>query len=253
MARAVAKGSPRLLPPHRPRILDETAEYLVVEKPPFLAAHPTRPGETGTLWDELRGILAFELATGGQVSLINRLDRETSGITLVAKTQAAARHFAMLMMAGAFRKEYLAIVFGHTPPEWTVDGALARQADVEPFRVYVRQIIHPEGAVAFTAFRTERHFTREGRPFSLVRAFPKTGRMHQIRVHLASSGHPIVGDEANYLEFLGTGWTPSMAERLLLPRQALHATRLSVENLDWHAPLPTDLCAWLPPASVHAL
>jgi 23S rRNA pseudouridine1911/1915/1917 synthase len=88
-----------------------------------------------------------------------------------------------------------------------------------------------------------------GIAFAVVHAFPHTGRMHQIRVHLAESGHPIVGDklyvdERCYLEFIETGWTPSLAERLLLSRQALHSTRLAVENWNWESPLSSDLAAW---------
>ena len=73
------------------RILGETPELLAVEKPPFVLVHPTKPGGETTLWDHLRELLAYEMASGGQVSLINRLDRETSGIVLVAKHLAAAR------------------------------------------------------------------------------------------------------------------------------------------------------------------
>src|SRR3954467_4481624 len=72
------------------RIIDEAPHWLVVEKPAHLLVHPTKPSPQTTLWDELRGLLAFELACGGQVSIINRLDRETSGLTLVAKDGATA-------------------------------------------------------------------------------------------------------------------------------------------------------------------
>jgi 23S rRNA pseudouridine1911/1915/1917 synthase len=223
----------------------------VIDKPPFLPAHPTRPGESGTLWDEMRALLAYELANGGQVSLINRLDRETSGLTLVAKHRDAARHFSMLMMQRAFLKEYLAIVFGWPAKDtWIVDGPLLRQGHVRTSRVWVKQCVHPEGATATTEFKTIRRFEKAGQPFALVHATPETGRMHQIRVHLAESGHPIVGDklyrdEACYLEFIETGWTPSLAERLLLPRQALHAERLAVGDWDWRSNLPPDLASWI--------
>src|SRR5712692_5378250 len=73
------------------RIIDETDDYIVVDKPAFLLTHPTKPDQRTTLWKELRELLAFEIANGGQVSIVNRLDRETSGLVLVAKTSAAAR------------------------------------------------------------------------------------------------------------------------------------------------------------------
>src|SRR3954470_9920883 len=74
-------------------IIDETDDYAVVDKPPFLLMHPTKPNGVRTLWGELRELFAFEIANGGQISLVNRLDRETSGLVLVAKKAEAARHF----------------------------------------------------------------------------------------------------------------------------------------------------------------
>jgi 23S rRNA pseudouridine1911/1915/1917 synthase len=222
-----------------------------VDKPAFVPVHPTRPGETGTLWDELRSLLAYEIANGGQVSLINRLDRETSGITLVAKRYEAARHFSQLMMKRAFAKEYLAIVFGWpTADRWQVDAPILRQGRFRPSPVWVKQCIHPAGATAQTEFETLRRFERAGERYALVRALPHTGRMHQIRVHLAESGHPIIGDklyvdENCYLAFIETGWTPELDQRLRLSRQALHANRLAVEHWDWRCDLPPELAEWL--------
>src|SRR2546430_4057188 len=74
-------------------VVDETDDYMVVDKPAFLLTHPTKPDQRTTLWKELRELLAFEIATGGQVSIVNRLGRETSGLVLVAQTAAAARRF----------------------------------------------------------------------------------------------------------------------------------------------------------------
>src|SRR4029077_16133284 len=78
-------------------IVDETDDYVVVDKPPFLLVHPTKPSAAPTLWKQLRELLAFEIAGGGQVSIVNRLDRETSGLILVAKTAASARRFGLAM------------------------------------------------------------------------------------------------------------------------------------------------------------
>src|SRR5215510_13042917 len=98
------------------KIIEETEDYAVVDKPPFLLIHPTKPDGTRTLWQELRGLFAYEIAAGGQVSIVNRLDRETSGLVLVAKTAEMARDFGLLMQRQSLRKEYLAIVWGW--PEW---------------------------------------------------------------------------------------------------------------------------------------
>src|SRR5207247_11241643 len=91
------------------KIVDETDDYVVVNKPPFLLAHPTKPNGAATLWKELRELLAFEVANGGQVSIVNRLDRETSGLVLVAKTSATARRFGIFMQTSRLKKECIAL------------------------------------------------------------------------------------------------------------------------------------------------
>jgi 23S rRNA pseudouridine1911/1915/1917 synthase len=235
-------------------IVAETDDFMVVEKPPFLLVHPTKPSSARTLWGELKQLLAFEIANGGQVSIVNRLDRETSGLVLVAKNAAAARRFGLLMQEQRIAKEYLAVVWGW--PGWEtnwVNAPLARQGAHIPSAIWLKQMIHPEGAAARTDFRVEGRFTRNnGERFSIIRAFPRTGRTHQIRVHLASLGHAIVGDkiygpdEKLYLEFIETGWTPELERRLLLPRHALHSAALEIEGGDrWISALPPDLTAFL--------
>ncbi|HEY3664199.1 MAG TPA: RNA pseudouridine synthase [Chthoniobacterales bacterium] len=239
--------------PPRFRIVAETDDYLVVDKPPFLLIHPSKPDGTPTLWAALRDVLAFELVNGGQVSIVNRLDRETSGLVLIAKNREAARHFGLAMERRRIEKEYLAIVQGW--PKWdatTVAAPLARQGEHGPSAIWLKQTIHELGVPAVTDFRVEKRFVRQERQFSIVRAILQTGRMHQIRVHLAHLGHPIVGDkiygpnERLYLRFIETGWTDELAAVLLLPRHALHSARLRIAGeLDWESPLPPDLASWV--------
>lgn len=237
-------------------IIDETDDYVVVDKPPFLLVHPTKPNEARNLWKELRELLAFEIASGGQVSIVNRLDRETSGLVLVAKTAAAARRFGLLMQKQRLRKEYLAITWGW--PQWEtqiVDAPLDRQGKHQQSAIWLKQMIHPAGAPAQTELRVERRFVRptsSGNEFSLIRAIPRTGRTHQIRVHLSSVGHPIVGDkiygpdEQLYLQFIETGWTSELGAHLLLPRHALHSAKLAIEGeCEWNSPFPVDLAEFI--------
>jgi 23S rRNA pseudouridine1911/1915/1917 synthase len=254
-------------PPHLPttavrartppkfRIIAETADYLVADKPPFLLIHPSKPDGTPTLWAALRELLAFELVNGGQVSIVNRLDRETSGLVLIAKNATTARHFGLAMERHLIEKEYLAIVCGW--PEWevtTLDAPLARQGAHGPSPIWLKQAIHEQGASAVTEFRVEERFVRRSGQedqFAVVRALPRTGRTHQIRVHLAHLGHPIVGDkiygpnEELYLRFIETGWTPELERQLFVPRHALHSARISLAGeFDWQCPLSEDLRTW---------
>ena len=239
------------------RVLDEGEDWIVVDKPAPLQVHPGTPDGTPTLWHGLKDLLAYELANGGQVGIINRLDRETSGVTLVAKTREAARRFGIAMQERRIHKTYLAIVRGW--PEWQsqeLDAPILRQGEVAESAIWVRQTVHPAGSPCRTDFRVLRHVehARAGR-LSLVEARPLTGRMHQIRVHLAHLGHPVLGDkiygpdESCYLDFIETGWTAELEQRLLSPRQALHSHRLELGEPDatqaWEAPLPAELAAWL--------
>ncbi len=239
-------------------VLYEDDGVLAVNKAAPLLTHPTGPREEPTLWHGLRELLAYELATGGQVSLINRLDRETSGITLVAKTAEAARELGIAMQNRLLQKEYLAIVFGC--PSWEVAHCaepIRRMEEVAETHVHVRQCCHPGGKSCATELRVLRRFAARGGfpPMSLVECRPHTGRMHQIRVHLAHLGFPLVGDkiygadERFYLDFMEGGWTPELERALLLPRQALHAHRLRFmwrgREVQVEAPLPRDMAALL--------
>src|SRR4051812_48495920 len=180
---------------HRPlpfRVIDESPHWIVVDKPPYLLVHPSKPDHRRTLWDELRALLCYEIACGGQVSIINRLDRETSGLTLIAKDHATASDFSRRMEQRRIQKEYLAIVWGWpAQDDWEVNAPILRQGERHPSRIYLKQMIHPDGAQAKTSFRVEQRFHRGaqfGGQFATIRARPETGRLHQIRVHLAHSG-----------------------------------------------------------------
>jgi 23S rRNA pseudouridine1911/1915/1917 synthase len=121
-----------------------------------------------------------------------------------------------------------------------------------PSPIWLKQAVHAAGAQATTKLRVERRLERLGEKFAIVRAIPLTGRTHQIRVHLASTGHAIVGDkiygpdERWYLRFIETGWTAELEQALLSPRHALHASTLAIAGVgSWTSALPPDLAAFV--------
>lgn len=246
------------------RVLYEDAQVMAVEKAAPLLMHPTGQKQEPTLLHGLQALLAYELACGGQVSLINRLDRETSGIVLVAKTAEAAGELGKEMQRRRMQKSYLAIVQGC--PAWEsacCAEPILRMEQVAPTRVHVRQCCHPAGKPCRTHFKVLRQVPARGElpPMSLVECHPLTGRMHQIRVHLAYLGYPLVGDkiyggdEGCYLDFISGGWSEDLQRRLHLCRHALHASRLCFhwqgKQLCIESDLPEDMAALLDGALFH--
>ena len=143
-------------------IIHENEDFLVVDKPPHLMVHPSVPGNPPTLLDGLEALCVFELTCGGQLSLINRLDRETSGIVLVAKNKGAARNLSKAMERREFRKFYHAIVWGWPDEdEFTVNGPLLRKGEIEPSPIWVKQMVHPDGKESRTRFEVESRFEKE--------------------------------------------------------------------------------------------
>ncbi len=237
-------------------VVAETDNWIVVDKPAHLLCHPSKPGNPPTLWDGLRKLLAYEMANGAQLSIITRLDRDTSGLVLVAKHTEMARELSLAMQQGAIAKEYLALVWGWPETDaWTCEAPLRRLGEVQSSPIWVKQCVHADGRLSRTHFEVLHRWKRPGlrsrKRFALVRCIPTTGRPHQIRVHLAHSGYPVLGDkiygpdERLYLEFIDTGWTPSLATQLLLNRQALHAHRLTYAQWEWQSPLAADLQSFL--------
>lgn len=234
------------------RIIGETPDLLVVNKPAGLLVHPSKPDGTRTLWDGLKELLCYEIANGGQASLINRLDRETSGLVLVAKHSSAARQAAIAMQEGKITKTYLAILCGHPSEKFfSIDAPIIRQGEIGPSRIHLKRMVHPDGAVAKTHFRVLKNIENAFGRFAMVEVAPVTGRTHQIRVHASHAGHPVVGDkiygpsEDCYLEFIQTGWTHVLEKRLLMERHALHSAGLKIvwkgEPMEWKTDWAEDM------------
>jgi 23S rRNA pseudouridine1911/1915/1917 synthase len=246
------------------RVVAEALDWIVVDKPAPLQVHPAKPDSPPTLLDGLEQLLAYEMANGARLSILNRLDRETSGLVMVAKNRGTARVLGKAIMRREVEKSYLALV--HEWPaedDFVVDAALRRRSEIDPTTpVGLMQAVHPGGASSCTEVSVRARWERKDaggavHRLALVEARPLTGRMHQIRLHLSHVGHPVVGDKLYgpggpgvYLRFLETGWTDELREVVWLPRHALHSCRLAVEaetlgRLAFESPLPEDLAAWV--------
>ncbi|HTO03340.1 MAG TPA: RluA family pseudouridine synthase [Opitutus sp.] len=220
-------------------IVYEDERLLVVGKSGDAVVHPSKAGP----WSSLVGA-AREYTQLPTMHLVFRLDRETSGVVVLAKDARMASRLQTAMQERKVGKKYHAILSGELAAPITVNQPLG---DDVGSPVFVKSGVRPDGQTAVT------HFTpkRIAGGFTLVEVVTETGRKHQIRAHAQWLGHSIVGDKIYgpdarlYLDFIDSGWTPALAEKLLLPRQALHCAEIDlrpagIEHV-FTAPLPHDL------------
>ena len=254
LIRRVAKPEPPC--PRTFGVVHASARVYIVDKPAHLPVHASAKFYFNTL----TRVMSERWPDEPELQLCHRLDRETSGCLVVARDREAA---SILKQAfekkTAVTKEYLAIVHGSPPAAWDA-GAVIQV----PMRIsqpgdatklpHVRMIPGPGGQEAVTRVRIE----RRGTDYTLVRCTLITGRQHQIRLHLADAGFPIVGDKLYahgddaFMTFCDRGLTPELAARFVLPRHALHAAHVVIPDPDdktraiaASAPLPADMVALL--------
>lgn len=239
--------APLLPPAEKPRIIVAHPDFYVVHKPALWLTHPVKARV------DVPDLLTFMQAETGEADLAppHRLDRETSGAQLLTRDSDAARKFFTLFKTHLVGKTYLAIV--HGSPDWerkTLDAPLGDLGLGGANRIVIRQAVVPDGRPAVTDFRV---VERRG-AHTLIEAYPRSGRLHQIRAHLSHLGLPMVGDKIYgldpdvFLDFMQTGQTPELTARLGLARQALHAARIAFpwEGAQFVAevPLAPDLQAY---------
>jgi 23S rRNA pseudouridine1911/1915/1917 synthase len=228
-------------------VLHEDPDLIVVNKPPGLVVHPAPGNWTGTLVNALVAHCGPSLTgIGGEArpGIVHRLDKDTSGVMVAAKTEAANASLTKLFAGRAgLERHYLALAWGLAPGEGRIEGAIGR----DPAERKRMAVVARGGKPAATSFRRVGAF---GTTASLLECRLETGRTHQIRVHLAHIGHPLLGDPV-YLRRLPAParMLPEPLRRELsgFPRQALHAASLGFPHprdgrpMRFAAPLPADM------------
>lgn len=215
-------------------IVHEDAALLVLDKPAGLVVHPGHGNWSGTLLNALlaHSPQAQQLPRAG---IVHRLDKETSGLMVVAKTLTAYTSLVRQLQARSVARRYLAVVIGEAPALGKVDAPIGRHPTQR-----TKMAINERGRAAQTEFRL---LQRLGR-YSLLELKLHTGRTHQIRVHMQSIGYPLVGDPVYGARKRGAGGAAATAR---FERQALHAAGLSLQHpdtgatLSWEAALPVDM------------
>ena len=223
-------------------ILHEDERLLVIDKPGDVVCHPSKAGP----WSSLVGA-AREHTGLPTMHLVFRLDRETSGVVVLAKDARLASRLQRAMQERRVAKRYLALLTGELRDRVRIDQPLGPDV-ASP--VFVKSTVRPDGQASVTEVEP----LAAARGFTLARVRLLTGRKHQIRAHAQWLGYPVVGDKIYgpdarlYLEFIDHGFTAELAAQLLLPRQALHCAEieLGVPELPavLRAPLAPDLAAF---------
>lgn len=221
------------------RVLYEDADVVAVDKPAGMVVHAGAGCRSGTLVNALLHRFGALSGVGGELrpGIVHRLDRYTSGVVLVARHDAAHRHLAGQFAARTVEKVYLVLVHGEVKRE---EGLVEQPITRDPVRRVRMTARLGRGRTASTRYRVLRRFPG----FTLLEVRPSTGRTHQIRVHLASAGHPVAGDRLY--------GAPARIEGMpALGRYFLHAQRISFQSLTTgepvtvEAPLPPELEGWM--------
>lgn len=219
------------------KIIFEDEYFLAVDKPAPLPVHAV-----GRFKEKnLKSILEKDLKLEG-LRIVNRLDSETSGIVLAAKTGEAAGKLGLIFENRQVHKEYRAVVLGI--PEKKKD-TISTSLGVTSERKHNIRVPDPDGQTAVTDYEVLEEFTQ----YSLLKVIPKTGRTHQIRAHLSFMGHPVAGDKiyidpAVFERYINEGWQEEMLETVKAKRLFLHASNLkfrhpfTLEDMNFESALP---------------
>lgn len=224
------------------KIIFENNDFVVVNKPAGVLAHPTQAKETNTLvqWliETYPNVNKLAWPEHDRLGIVHRLDKDTSGVMILAKNPETLVKLQELFKAREVKKTYQALVLGQTPAEGKIEAAIVRDAQKDQMKVQETTYSFTKGTVrpAVTFYKTIRLYAYSTNYLSLVEAMPQTGRMHQIRVHLKYLGFPILGDPMYF-----TKESKKISQELGINRQFLHAIRLEFENHKFESNLAGDL------------
>lgn len=231
-----------------PKVIYEDESLLILDKPAGVVVNRAESvkGQTVQEWvEKYLGIRNQESGIGGRAGIVHRLDKETSGLLIVAKTPEAFENLQRQFKERRVKKTYLALVHGEVKPE---EGEIQVPIGRLPWN-RKRFGVLPGGREAVTKYKvlSIKHYElgKKRESFSLLELYPETGRTHQIRVHLKYFNHPIFGDS------LYAGRKTARADRKILPRLFLHAVKISFlhpesgEIMTFESPLPAELTTFL--------
>jgi 23S rRNA pseudouridine1911/1915/1917 synthase len=225
-------------------IIFENSDFMIVNKPADLVVHPAHANKTHTLVNyllKINPVIAEAVYDPSkQVSvdrpgIVHRLDKDTSGLLIVAKNKESLQKLSRLIHGHHLEKKYMALVYGTTEKSGTIETFLKR-SDKDRRKMEISKML---GKEAITEYLTVSNYKYQNADFSLLELTPVTGRTHQLRVHLKSIGHPVIGDQTYY-----SSASKSLSDKLGIKRQLLHAKKLSFrynkETYDFNLNVPED-------------
>ncbi|AIO41806.1 pseudouridine synthase [Burkholderia latens] len=224
-------------------VIYEDDALVVINKPAGLVVHPAAGNWSGTILNGLLHRYGDAAAGLPRAGIVHRLDKETSGLMVVARTLAAQTDLVRQLQARTVKRRYFALVWGTMPDEGTIDAPIGRDPRE---RTRMAVVTGASGKPARTHFRTVDTCVWQRQPVSAIQCDLETGRTHQIRVHCSHAGHPLLGDPV---------YGRARGKRSVAPlpngfaRQALHAWRLGLvhpvtgKTMQWRCPLPDDMNA----------
>lgn len=224
------------------KVVFSNDNFLVLDKPAGVLVHKTAAGETDTLVDwflsKFPNLPNLNWSDPTRPGIVHRLDKDTSGLIVLAKNPETMLRLQELFKSGQVKKTYQALVLGKMPAEGKIEAAIVRDSQNNQMKAQETAYSFTKGTVrpAVTEYRALKYYRYHDQDLTLVEAMPQTGRMHQIRVHLKYAGFPIIGDQMYFNKA-----SKKISNDLNLSRQFLHAIKLEFNGQVFESDLADDL------------